>query len=669
LRASGLLDRDWYLERYPDVKKTEHDPYHHFCVHGWKEGRNPNAYFDTAFYRAQMPETERDSINPVLHYFQEGEARGLKPILYFDPVWYRGKYGLSETETPLRHYLEHATSGKCSPIPEFDVDFYLDTYPDIREAHVDPFQHYLNDGFREERDPSRDFHTRYYVRRYLNGSTESPLLHYLAHKSYPGIQTKTPLSETITDVHSADNSGLGQEIAELRQSGLLDSDWYLARYPDIKKVDGDPYDHFCRHGWREGRSPNAYFDVQYYRMQMPQIERDSINPVLHYLHEGERRGLKPILQFDPFWYCNRYGLSNSESALKHYLEHANSEKYSPIPEFEATFCFYPRRNPKKGPRLPKFSFDEIRHQLALLRENLETRLSWKLPAGFARSDRRRAILVLGMHRSGTSALAGLLNLLGAAPPATLLGANEYNEAGHWESLIVLRALEHLLLDAGSAWQDWRSFDPSWHRTPAAAASTSELRQAISSEFGREPLFFLKDPRACRLVPLFKDVLRDLNVDPCAVIIIRHPTEVVESLKRRDQLLPRHARLLWLRHVLDAERSTRSCRRAFVSYSRLLNDWRAVASNLATRLGLEWRNDLEGLSPQVDTVLKGHYRHHVADPMDVGSADVPWVGRVYSILNEYALTGTYGSHAMELDEIYEAFERACAPPLRNITAAV
>jgi hypothetical protein len=197
LRASGLLDSEWYLKRNADIREAGDDPCYHFCHFGWNEGRSPNAYFDVAYYRSQLPQAERDSINPVLHYLREGERRGLKPILYFDPVWYRAKYGLPETESPLRHYLQHATSGKWSPIAEFDVDFYLDTYPDIRKACVDPFQHYLNNGFREGRNPSRDFHTRYYVHRYLKVSTENPLLHYLAHKGDPGIQTGASSDEAI----------------------------------------------------------------------------------------------------------------------------------------------------------------------------------------------------------------------------------------------------------------------------------------------------------------------------------------------------------------------------------------------------------------------------------------------------------------------------------------
>ena len=75
--------------------------------------------------------------------------------------------------------------------------------------------------------------------------------------------------------------------------------------------------------------------------------------------------------------------------------------------------------------------------------------------------RRQAILVLGMHRSGTSALGGVVSMLGAAAPKTLLPANGGNPRGYWESLPLERANNDLLASAGSRWDDWRALNPQW----------------------------------------------------------------------------------------------------------------------------------------------------------------------------------------------------------------
>jgi glycosyltransferase involved in cell wall biosynthesis len=167
VRASHLVDSDWYLKQWPDVREARMDPCYHFCRFGWQEKRSPNPYFDVTFYEAQMPERERGFLNPLLHYIRKGEKAGLKPVHYFDPTWYRTQYRLRKNQTALRHYLQHAASGKFSPIKEFDVEFYLETNADVRKAGVDPFLHCLNTRSSESRSPAGDIETA--VSKYEGG--------------------------------------------------------------------------------------------------------------------------------------------------------------------------------------------------------------------------------------------------------------------------------------------------------------------------------------------------------------------------------------------------------------------------------------------------------------------------------------------------------------------
>src|SRR5215211_5490090 len=95
---------------------------------------------------------------------------------------------------------------------------------------------------------------------------------------------------------------------------------------------------------------------------------------------------------------------------------------------------------------------------------------------------RRAILILGMHRSGTSALGGAVNLLGAAAPKTLMPANAYNLQGYWESAPLVAAHDEMLASAESSWHDWRRFDPQWLNSEAAQAYRRRLKQIIIEEF-------------------------------------------------------------------------------------------------------------------------------------------------------------------------------------------
>ena len=177
LEASGLFDPDWYLDTYRDL--VGHDPLTHFCQHGMKEGRRPNPYFVTDWYLRENPDVARSGVNPLLHYMRFGEAGGRAPAPFFDLCWYRTLHQAAADETLLRHFLVLRFSGTVSPLPEFDPAYYLATYPDISAAGVDPFEHFLLWGYREGRNPSAGFDTRYYQRRYLDGATdENPLLHY-----------------------------------------------------------------------------------------------------------------------------------------------------------------------------------------------------------------------------------------------------------------------------------------------------------------------------------------------------------------------------------------------------------------------------------------------------------------------------------------------------------
>ncbi len=195
LEASGLFDAAWYLESYRDI--AGHDPLTHFCTQGWKEGRRPNPYFVTDWYLRENQDVQRGGINPVLHYLRFGEAGSRAPAPFFDLVWYRTVHQAAPGETLLRHFLQRRRSGDVSPLPEFDPAYYLTTYPDIAAAGVDPFEHYLFWGFREGRNPSAGFDTRYYQRRYLDGELEeNPLLHYRQVRNVLKVHPMPSASET-----------------------------------------------------------------------------------------------------------------------------------------------------------------------------------------------------------------------------------------------------------------------------------------------------------------------------------------------------------------------------------------------------------------------------------------------------------------------------------------
>lgn len=223
-----------------------------------------------------------------------------------------------------------------------------------------------------------------------------------------------------------------------------------------------------------------------------------------------------------------------------------------------------------------------------------------------------AIIVLGMHRSGTSALTGMLSMLGANPGSALMPADEeVNPKGFWEHKDIVTIDDKLLEALGSFWHDERSFLDSWWQLPMVVPFRRELVEVLRRDFSQSPLWIVKDPRICRLLPMWLDALQETGSKPHFVIMVRDPIEVVQSLKRRDGFSESKSYLLWLEHLLDAELWSRGHPRVVVSYDQLLGNWQNVSHQIAQGLGLLWPVDERIAVSDIQSFLESDLRHHHA----------------------------------------------------------
>lgn len=221
---------------------------------------------------------------------------------------------------------------------------------------------------------------------------------------------------------------------------------------------------------------------------------------------------------------------------------------------------------------------------------------------------RIAILILGMHRSGTSALTRLIGHLGAALPADAIEAHEDNARGYWESAALVKAGDQLLRVARSSWFDVRPLDLSRLDASALRSRKDRLWEAMVAAFGDAPMMAVKDPRQCRFVPTVVETLAEHGVASRAVLMLRDPAAVARSVARRDGTTPAFAQLLWLRHMIEAERATRGLMRAVVDYDSMLADWRTTASRLLPLTGADMPEGEEAVA--IDAFLDPTLRHHV-----------------------------------------------------------
>jgi hypothetical protein len=194
------------------------------------------------------------------------------------------------------------------------------------------------------------------------------------------------------------------------------------------------------------------------------------------------------------------------------------------------------------------------------------------------------ILVAGMHRSGTSAITRVINLLGADIAGDLVaGIPGDNDRGFWESHTTYSLHDRLFAAFDSAWHDPYPLPDGWRKTEAAREAKRAIRDHIEKEFAGSRMFVVKDPRMTRVLPLWLDALDELAIAPVVVIPFRSPLEVAASLERRDGLPLANSLLIYLQAHLATERASRGRRRMFQLYDDLISDWRPFAETLA-RIG-------------------------------------------------------------------------------------
>jgi hypothetical protein len=228
---------------------------------------------------------------------------------------------------------------------------------------------------------------------------------------------------------------------------------------------------------------------------------------------------------------------------------------------------------------------------------------------------RRALIVLGMHRSGTSALAGMLWRLGLDLGTNLMPPEEgSNSLGFYEHNSIVPAHEILLRAMGSHWSSAEPFPDGWLESRAADEARGSIEQVLDHDFppGRAVDWGMKDPRLCRFVRLWRRLLT--GSEPCFILVRRDPREVAASLAARDGMEPEDAAWLWWRYMSEAERDTRGARRIFVDYDELLGDWRKLVSKIAGAFAVPGLPAV-ALDPngpgaaEVDRYLDPAERHH------------------------------------------------------------
>jgi hypothetical protein len=236
----------------------------------------------------------------------------------------------------------------------------------------------------------------------------------------------------------------------------------------------------------------------------------------------------------------------------------------------------------------------------------------------AHPQRPKALLILGMHRSGTSAVTRAVNLLGAEIGKNILLPGQGNAEGFWEHYDAAR-LDHDLLQAfGHAWFDIRRLPADWQKQTASREALKGIKTIIQQELSGHPLVAIKDPRMCLTAPLWIEGFEAAGFEVQCLLMVRDPREVVDSLQAREQWPRAPIFLLWAHYMMEAVLATRTLKRSLITYDQLLEDWRGTLGRVARELELSWPRDEAAASPDIDAFLHARHRHHVAPNSDEAS---------------------------------------------------
>ncbi|MBV9749502.1 MAG: hypothetical protein JO157_11875, partial [Acetobacteraceae bacterium] len=332
--AGADFDAAWYLAEYPSVATSGMDPLTQYLTVGWKEGYNPNPWFNTDYYLNQNPDVAAAGVNPLVHYEQNGWKEGRDPSILFstdgylaanpdvtaagmDPLEHYLDYGQYEGRQPVAatphdnvaqdplvdgawyvaQYPDAAASGLDptqyydqigwkldeNPDPWFDTKYYLTVNPDVAAAGVNPLQHFEQSGWKEGREPSLAFNDQAYLTANpdVAAAAVNPLIHYMQFGQLEGRMTfiNTPTATGTPDP-------------------LVDRTYYFNQLATIVPGSADAFASYDQVGWKLGLNPDPWFDTSYYLAQNPDVAKNGMDPLVHYEEYGWKEGRNPSPNFD-----------------------------------------------------------------------------------------------------------------------------------------------------------------------------------------------------------------------------------------------------------------------------------------------------------------------------------------------------------------------------------
>ena len=219
------------------------------------------------------------------------------------------------------------------------------------------------------------------------------------------------------------------------------------------------------------------------------------------------------------------------------------------------------------------------------------------------------LFVTGMHRSGISALAECLDLLGVNLGQSNLGADTGETVGLNDVAMIH---DILLRDLGCKWNMVGALPNNWIESQAATNARERIQKLIETSFSNNGLWAIADPRLCRLMPLWLPILKEKGLNPGFILTIRHPWEVAISLEKSSGIDLQQGHLLWLALNKEAFDFCQRWPYTVTTYDQLLADPAAILNDIEVQFDLAFPVPMQKQIHRIlDTVRPEHKHHHVS----------------------------------------------------------
>ncbi len=227
------------------------------------------------------------------------------------------------------------------------------------------------------------------------------------------------------------------------------------------------------------------------------------------------------------------------------------------------------------------------------------------------SARSSPLLILGMHRGGTSAAAQAIARLRVpfTRVSDLMPPSPENPTGYWESTVLSLFNDDVLQALGGSWAAPPSLARGWERG-SSLQPLRELGRSLVETVHTTRRWAWKDPRNSILLPFWIDVL---GIRPSIVLVHRNPLETWRSLAARGGFSKPFALALWERYMRSALENARGFPTLIVPYDGLLEDFAAWSTALSTFLDCDEGRERKAA---IDRPLDESLRHSIFDAQDV-----------------------------------------------------